>query len=200
MISTDHTNTLAVRLREGDLAAFNELYYQYNEPVFRNICKLIYPHEIAEDILQDVFLSLWEHRANLDPEKSVAGWLFVVSYHKSLNYLRQSVREAAEVKNAAEIISQTDHGNAQLEQYYDELLKTIHDAVEKLPLRKKEAFRLCKLEGRSYEEAGNILGVSTNTVREYIKSSNKLIRRYAGVESRTVFIVGAFDILLHLSS
>ena len=180
---------LILELQNNDLNSFNTLYYQYHQAVFRNICRLIYKYEVAEDILQEVFIALWEHRLTLDPNKPVAGWLFVVSYNKAMTWLKNAVKEAREIKNIIE--NSGKHEETPLkEQLYTEQLKILNGAIEELPLRKKQVFTLCKLEGRSYEEAGSIMGISAETVKEYIKMSNRLIRRHINSENNPAMLVG----------
>ncbi|WP_431212046.1 RNA polymerase sigma factor [Puia sp. P3] len=72
-----------------DLTAFDEIYHQYHNAVYSNIYKLVRQEAVAEDILQEVFIALWENRRRLEPAK-VAGWLFVTSYNKSVKYLKKS--------------------------------------------------------------------------------------------------------------
>lgn len=194
MALLEEEKQLVVQLQNNDLTSFNTLYYRHHQAVFRNICRLIYKYEVAEDILQEVFIALWEHRLTLDPDKPVAGWLFVVSYNRAMSWLKNAVKEAREIKIVVETTGK--HEETQLpEQRYTEQLKILNGAVEKLPLRKKQAFTLCKLEGRSYEEAGSILGISTDTVKGYIKMSNRLIRQHINSENNSAVLVGATSMI-----
>lgn len=181
MLSVEGQATRVIDLQKGDKRAFDDFYHQYYQPVYRNISKLIYQHDIAEDILQEVFLALWEHRSKLDPERSVGGWLFVVSYNKSINWLKRNNEERNFVPVSAIYAFDIEETQVQ-EQIFENQVALINNAVDQLPLRKKQAFRLCKLEGRSYEEAGELLGITTDTVKEYVKTSSQIIRRYIATQ------------------
>ena len=85
---------LARRLIKGDIAAFNEIYRKYFHPVYCNALKITREAPVAEDVVQEVFITLWEKKATIDPEKSLAGWLFIISYHRSVNILRKKLRES----------------------------------------------------------------------------------------------------------
>ena len=74
---TDDDGVLVKELQKGNLQSFNALYYKYYPSVFANICRLIKKQEDAEEILQDVFVSLWDKRATLNPDLSIGGWLMV---------------------------------------------------------------------------------------------------------------------------
>ena len=72
---------------------FENLYNQYSAAIYANIRKMVKPADVAEDILQDVFTVLWTNRAKLDPGQPIGNWLFVVSYHRSISYLKKKLRE-----------------------------------------------------------------------------------------------------------
>lgn len=193
----DHTK-LITALQENSTAAFDALYEMHHQAVFRNICKLVPQQDVAEDLLQEVFLALWEHRSSLDNTRQVAGWLFVVSYNKSVSWLKKSLREsmALQAMPAMEVaVDETLAG----EELYQQQLQALNLAVDQLPLRKKQAFRLCKLEGRSYEEAGSLLGISSSTVKEYVKSAAQLIRQQLFSEQDPSSLAGVAGLLLLIS-
>jgi RNA polymerase sigma-70 factor (family 1) len=161
----------------GDIRAFDDLYYKYHTAVFSNIFKLVRQQEAAEDILQDVFAALWENRGKMDRERSVAGWLFVVSHNKAIKFLAKKVKEKILVQEeaAAEIAEISDIGHQQVEYQYS----LINEAIENLSPQKKIVFTLCKLEGKTYEEAAQTLGISPQTVKEYVGAALKFIRAYS---------------------
>jgi RNA polymerase sigma-70 factor (ECF subfamily) len=85
---------LAVRLINNDVEAFNTLYWSYHGAIYFNVLRLTKDSRIAEDIVQEVFASLWEKRHSLDPKLDLSGWLFVVSHHKSISHLKRKLNEA----------------------------------------------------------------------------------------------------------
>ena len=161
----------------ADLADFDSLYYRYYQAVYANIYKMVNQQQCAEDILQEVFLSLWENRKSLDMEK-VAGWLFVVSYNKAATSLKKKLKEPAILVQEAGLPdtmllpAETD------EQLYQLRLSVVEEAINHLPARKKEVFRLCRFEGRSYDEVAELLGISVMSVKDYLKQSTQFIRKY----------------------
>src|SRR5437867_7510434 len=84
---------LVIRLQADDVEAFNALYWKYHQAVYANIYKLTKEVEAAKDILQEVFIALWEKRSTINVSQSVSGWLFVVSYNKSVTYLKKVLKE-----------------------------------------------------------------------------------------------------------
>lgn len=156
---------LVFRLHDDDIGAFDMLYQKYHQAIYRNIFKLTKDDDIARDILQDIFVALWEKRADINPDQSVSGWLFVLSFNKSISYLRKKVRETAVVNTMPFAETEADNGDVQLmdEQYY-----LLQQAINQLSPQRKKVFTLCKLEGKTYEEAAEKLNLSKHTVKEYL--------------------------------
>ena len=163
-----------VRLRRGQVEAFDALYQKYHRLVYANIIKLVKEKATTEDILQEVFIALWENRLAIQAGESVAGWLFVVSYHKSLAYLRRSLRQSLiETELATGIY--TDEQEASRK---DRQLQLLEDAIQQLSVQKRRVFELCKLQGKTYEEAANELNISRHTVKEYLSLAIAGIKEY----------------------
>ena len=176
-MSVDINKTTICELNNGNFAAFDILYKQYHKVVYSNISKFILQADIAEDILQDVFMSLWENRRKMDPSKDVGGWLFVVSYNKSIAFLKKRVKEnILFTENISEaIIADETAITGSISEIQLEHLK---EAINSLSPRKRKVFQLCRLEGKSYSEVASILGLSNETIKEYMKDSMKFIRNF----------------------
>jgi RNA polymerase sigma-70 factor (family 1) len=169
--------TLTAALTRDNLGAFDALYHKYHNAVFANIFKLVKQQEAAEDLLQDVFVALWENRKKIDSNKSVGGWLFVVSHNKAIKFLNKAVREKIHaLEDAALTIAETsdnEFGNLEYQSYL------INKAIDNLPPKKREVFTLCKLEGKTYEEAARAAGISPHTVKEYVSAASKFVKAYS---------------------
>jgi len=169
-------------LAQGQVSQFEELYHRYKQPVFANIRKMVRDPEAAEDLLQEVFLTLWEKRQTLNSD--LAGWLFVVSYNKAATYLKKQLREAAVVvrqPDLADLLPQLPPADDAL---YQQQLALVEAAVRQLPHRKQQAFQLCRFEGKSCEEAAATMGVSVASVRDYLKQATRLVRKYVRAAPR----------------
>lgn len=158
--------------------AFEDLYHRYKQPVYANIAKLVRQPEAAEDLLQEVFLTLWEKRHSLDPAQGVGGWLFVVSYNKAATYLKKQLKDAALVVRQPELADLLPQPPAPDEELYQHQLALVEAAVSRLPARKQQVFRLCRFEGKSCEEVATAVGVSVASVRDYLKQATRLVRAH----------------------
>jgi len=167
-------------LAQGDECMFGMLYDKYHHALYLNVIKLVHDPAEAEDIVQDAFLTLWSKRAQIDVERPVGGWLFTVSYNLSLDLLKKKLRQHAFMRVAANI--ETDGKGREFQEFQWSLLE---EAISHLSPKKKKAFQLCKLEGKSYEEASIELGISKYTINEYLKEGMAFIREY--VRQKTSF-------------
>ena len=181
------TNDLASRLRNDDINAFNTLYWEYHAAVYANALKLIKDPVIAEDIVQEVFVTVWGKRHTIDPEQDFAGWLFVISYHKTVDQLKRKLKDAlAHKKISISIEDQSILVNADLK---EEQLTAIEKAMDQLSPQKRKVFEICKMQGRTYKKAAEELHISKYTVKEYLSEALVSIRKYIGEHPRQTGIV-----------
>jgi len=80
---------LLCQLHHGDMQAFDILYHRYSQIIYANILKFLKNETSAEDLLQDVFLRIWENRSKIDPEQSFAAFLFTCSRNITFNFKRR---------------------------------------------------------------------------------------------------------------
>lgn len=166
---------LVCRLKAGDMRAFNEIYRLYFHPVFNNAVKLTRDQAVAEDILQEVFITLWEKRATIDPERSLAGWLFVLCYNRSINILRRRLRESLVYRQ----LPQPGESSPEDEVKFGIQWNILENAMSRLSPQRRRVFELCKLQGKSYEEAATELHISKYTVKEYLSAAVVAIKEYS---------------------
>jgi len=175
-LSQQEKNTL-IELREGNERAFEKIYQLYSARLFGKLIKLVKSEWHAREILQEVFLKLWEHRKSIDPEKSFRSFLFKIAENKVYDFFRKVARD----KNMASqliALSTTNYNSFNLVDSDDEHLAILHKAIEALPLQRQLVFRLCKLEGKSYKEVSDSLGISISTISDHIVKGTKSIRDY----------------------
>ena len=174
------------------MQAFDELYWKYQKAVYQNVYKLTRDSVIAEDIVQEVFIGLWEKRNTINTNRPVAGWLFVSSYNRSINALKKKLKESLAYRS----LDQQDTNQAYDQSVADLQLSILEKAIAELPPQKRKVFEICKLQGRSYEEAATELNISKHTVKEYLSSAISYIKEYArqhaglGIQAASLFAAG----------
>ncbi len=176
-VSKNKEQFLIIQLVEGNQHAFKELYYIYASAIRFNISKFIKDQETVNDLLQEVFIILWEHRQEIDPQKGVAPWLYTVSYNKALKYLRQKIKEGSTEVNPL-LLSLLADETYSLQNDDEARLAIIYEAMDKLPERQRMAFSEYKLKGKSLSQVAEEMGITKDSVKGYLKDARKAILKY----------------------
>ena len=185
---------LLSRLEKGDMQAFDDLYWKYQKAVYQNVYKLTRDSIIAEDIVQEVFISLWEKRTTIDTSRSVAGWLFVSSYNRSVNALKKRLKESLAYKNLAAPHTEPEYDQAAT----DIQLHVLEKAIGQLTPQQRRVFELCKLQGRSYDETAAELKISKHTVKEYLSAAIASLKEFARQHPELSLVITSMFTANHL--
>ncbi|WP_051416505.1 RNA polymerase sigma factor [Asinibacterium sp. OR53] len=168
---------LLEQLIAGDEAAFKQLYFLYSERLYGNLLKLLKSESIAQEILQDVFMKIWDRRQHIDTEKSFRSYLFRIAENMVCNFYKKASREKALLQ---QLVSKSSEEYAHVEEtlFSKEQKSFLHNAIESLPPQRKQVFELCKVEGKSYDEVSGLLGISISTISDHIVKANRFLREY----------------------
>lgn len=166
---------LLTQVSIGDEKAFNKLHDFYRPSIYRFIYKFIKSTELSNDICQEVFMKLWEDRSVIQEINSFKSYLFTITKNHTFNCLK---RAAVEDRIKGEVLksyhtSKNDTEDVLLAKEYQQFLQTILDT---LPPQSRTVFKLCRQQEKSYEEAAQILGVSSNAIKKHMVKSMKVIR------------------------
>lgn len=164
-------------LKQGDEEAYLQLYDRYHSGLYAWLLGFVKIPEFAQDIVQEAFLKIWEIRARLNPDQSFPAFLYKISRNRAIKLLKKAADdEKLRVRIRTYLQQSAEDPALQLQwQQYQELL---HKAIASLPSQRQKVFRLCRQEGKSYEEAAQELGISKNTVKEHMVAAVKDIKKY----------------------
>lgn len=168
---------LLFQLHNGNEYAFEKIYEIYSPRLFGKLLKLLKSENLAKEILQDVFVKLWAHRQSVDPEKSFRSYLFKIAENSVFDFFRKVARERV---LQAELIalSTVDYSVNEEMVFSEENIARLQQAIDLLPPQRQQIIRLCKLEGKSYKEVSQLLGISVSTISDHIVKGTKAIRDY----------------------
>ncbi len=166
-------------LKAGNQVAFSYFYHKYKLPLYSNILRLTKSHDLATELLQEVFVKLWQKRSFTDTEKDFRAYLYTIAQHTVYDFFRTASRQR---KLREELIA----ANRTAPEYnpvdetlsYRESLEALHDGIAQLPPQCRHIFKLCKLEGMSHDEVASSLGISTATVNNHIVKATKILKRH----------------------
>ncbi|MGQ1910378.1 RNA polymerase sigma-70 factor [Marinifilum sp. RC60d5] len=160
------------KLKNGDRKAFQMLYSE----MFPKLCafanKYINDREVSIDIVQDVFVRIWDHRTSIRSNTSFSSFLFVTVKNASINYLRKQKSSTKLHQDYTSLNSDTLFEFNKLEQ---DVFATVYDYIQSLPKRSREIM-LLTLNGVSNDEIRTELGISVNTVKTLKKHSYRKMR------------------------
>ena len=163
-------------LRVGDEYAFLELYNRYKFRITGNLMKLLKSEDLVEELLQDLFLKLWDTRAQLDPEKSLRSYLFKISENMVMDVFRKAARDKRmQVKLRSAQTETYSHIEEKI--FSDQDNSLLQQAIDKLPPQRKQVFMLCKIEGKSYKEVSELLGISASTINDHLLKANRFLKQ-----------------------
>ena len=182
---------LLLLLKQGDEQAFVKLYDQYSVRILKKLIKLLKDDEIAKELLQDVFLKVWEKRENLNPEKNFRAFLFRITENLVMDFFR---RVASEKKIMAHLIRVSTELYTHTEEFIDfkEGSAILQQAIDTLPTQRKKIFNLCKIEGKSYEEAGKLLGISAGTVNDHMVKAIRAVKKHFKGNTALIVLITEF--------
>ncbi len=176
-------------LKNGEPEAYKDVF-RILYPRMKGYSRLfIHDQNQVEDLIQEVFLILWEKRNSIDPEKSIESLLFVTLRNRCLNALKETrlreknIAAASLPVNELQYLYQLDFMDQEGRSLEEELVVSFHQAIDALPSRMKEIFLLCKLEGRRQKEVAEELGITVKAVEKHIagakvRISRQLTRQY----------------------
>lgn len=163
------------RLSKGDEAAFVSIFDLYSARIYNFIIKYVQSPPLAEDLTQEVFMKLWESRAQVTKIESFKAYLFVIARNHTLNSLKKAFKSEAAV---GEVVKNyvTQRSNTEEDILHKEYLQFLKRVLDSLPERSRRIFILCREEGKSYEEVAAAMGISKNAVKNHMVFSMKLLR------------------------
>jgi len=178
---------LMQKITAGDMSAFDVLYARYSRRIYKFAFSILKSQEDAESIVQDVYLSLWEKRSEIEKGASVRYYIFTIAYNASVSVLRKKARESRYV-DYLKYIQNIEHSSADMEIEYKELNDKLNDVIDKLPDRQREIYKLHRFEGLKYQEIADKLNISVNTVENHMSRALRTIRGKIGNYSLAVIL------------
>ena len=167
-------------LKSGDLAAFTEIYNRFKGLLYIYACKITRDDDIAEDLVQDIFIYLWDKRQTINFTSSISSYLYSAVRYKFFDLVdKQKVRE--DYVNAFQAF--LDQGEYQTDNYIieKELSAVIEKEVNNLPAKMREVFLLSRKEYLSNRQIAERLDISEKTVKNQISTALKTLRIKLGL-------------------
>lgn len=166
-------------LKNGDERAFSELYNLYWDKLFISAYNKLKNRELCEDILQEVFISLWNKRQTLIIKTTLKNYLYASVTYKVYDVFRKNT-DLLNNELLDKFDQRIQESNPETVLMHQELIAQIEIAIEALPEKSKVVFKLSREEQLTYIEIAKKLNISTKTVEAHISKSLRLLRNSLG--------------------
>ncbi|WP_029905349.1 RNA polymerase sigma factor [Prevotella sp. 10(H)] len=165
-------------ISNGDYLSYNQLFMYYYNPLCRYAFSIIKSKTDAEDIVQELFLNIWNNRKRLEIYTNVSSYLYSAIRNMTLNYIRDNNKNKIPLENIQDI------ENTSEEQFLEqeEFRKALNDCIKELPQRCREVLILQRVKGLRQKEISEKLNISIKTIKNQIWISMQRIKICIGLK------------------
>jgi len=187
----DEAEELAL-LARGDEHAFAKLYNRYKNRVFTTALRYLKVRELAQEVVQETFLKVWELRSSFANVKNAEAYIFTMARNRTLTHLKKLTNDLSAQLHYAVAYSRHEvaGGRELLEEENDRILE---ETLGLLTPQQRKVYALSREEGLSHQAIAEKLNISTNTVNNHIKDSLKVMRRrlqpYIGITTLPILLM-----------
>lgn len=174
---TKSNKELLLLIQKDDKVAFYHLYERYGKRLYGFVLRFLKQEEDAEEIVQEVFIKIWESRNKINIYSSFESFIFTIAYNETMSLLRKRITEnkylehlkSIQFKYTPEIIEEI---------HYKELNEKVQSLLNELTPRQKEIFLLSREEGLSHNEIAKNLNISVLTVKKHIANTLSFLKSH----------------------
>lgn len=173
-LAPTYEKQLLQQAARGSRRAFGRLFDVYFQKLGAYIFKVTKNRVFAEEIVQEVFIKLWEQRADLEKIQNFEAYLFRISKNRTLNFLRDRSAERIRVeKLQQEHLQLVQLPEVFTEHYY----RIVDQAVSELPPRQQRIYHLVRNKNKKYDEVATEMNISKETVRKHMFLALRFLKR-----------------------
>ncbi len=179
------------KFKNGDILAFRKIYDGFSEPLYRFAYSYLKDSFEAEEIVQDVFLKVWEKRDEIDEQKSFKSYLYRITINKIFNELKHRVvkqKYEQHLLNFDQLTHETPESSIQ----FQELNKKLELLLTKLPEQQRAIFIMSRWKGLSNAEIAEKLNLSIRTVENQIYRAAKFVKLHLNDDYPIAILIIAF--------
>lgn len=178
---------LVISLKEGDHKAFTALYNLYWKQVY-NFCRLYTQEDVAEEVMQEVFIKLWTARASIDEDEDLKAYLFIITRNLIFNQNRKKSYETAFKMTLITAVEESCEFEDEISA--NDLKEYIDTLIQEMPTQRQAIFNLSRKEYLSYKEIAAKLNVSETLVEQSIGRTIKFLK------TKIAFLITTFILLI----
>lgn len=175
-------------LKAGDREAYAVLYDRYGKELYAYAITLVKLQELAEDLVHDVFIKIWDARQKLSVEKNFKSYLYRVCHNRACDINKEVARNRNLLEKLIEYYQPGSDPDQELSGDAKDFTQLLNDALNQLTPQRRRIYNLCKVEKKSYLEVARELHIAPNTVKNHMAQILAILRDYFR-ERSTAFLV-----------
>ena len=167
--------TILEELKKGNHDAFSEIFEHYSSSLFQFSLGYLKSEQAAEDVVQEVFVKIWDNRKSIKTNTSFKSYLFKIALNSVRRYFNLLSR-FNDLKH--DIIAESVDAKSDFDDRtdYQFMLDKLDEFIKRMPEKRREVFCLKKLEGKSLREISDELGITTKTVEYHITEAMHFLK------------------------
>lgn len=184
---------LLEQCRHGNEAAFNVLFRRYFNKLHQFTFKFVKDEVIAESLVLDLMLQIWQKSEQIDTRLDIAPYLFTAMKNRVFNHIRKKYQETVALEEIPEKHQLSNTPDEALEA--SELASAYHHILEQLSPQRKKVFEMSRNQAMSHKEIAAELKLSVNTVENHISASIRFLRQNLKNHTDIAFVLTSFFLL-----
>lgn len=174
----DNEVLLVQQMQAGSEEAFTALFNYYSPKLYANIIRMLRDAEMTEEIVQELFMKIWQKRKSIGLKENFAGYIYRIAQNLIHDYFRKIKKDRKLLERFRLILAEESYDHIEATLRYHESAAILSEAVERLSPQQKKVYHFVKEEGCTYKQAAELMGISPQTVKEYLTSATKSIKKY----------------------
>lgn len=175
-----YLNILVQKLMDGNITAFNQLFEIYSSKLYHFAYGYLKSKEDSEELVQEVFIKIWEKRTEIKDELDFQSYLFTIAYNQVKKYFRSKNIVSKYLEYAKQ--AQTVTPSTEQDINFSELNEIIENLIERMPEKRKQVFIKSRIEGKNILEIAKEMTISKKTAENHLHSALKFLRTELGRE------------------
>ena len=190
----NNEQSILERLKLGDQEALSALYHRYSGPLLYYVQRTARSPFLAEDVVHDTFVKVWQNRDQLDASKPFKPYVFTIAKRTLLNLLRRA-RQESDILTEIKKYTLEEENTTDLHLAYNESSVLLNEAIEGLSGQVKETFIRCRIQGMSYKQAAEALNITESTVNKHMSKALQSIREHIRLKNGLSVLLAVISLL-----
>lgn len=175
MPKIESINIAVKRLIRDDKTALDELYNYYYPKLYVFSKRFLKVEDDINDILQDVFVKLWENRRKIKSVETFNAWIFTITKNTIISYFREKIK-LTEFESRVREMATAEGYLTETSTEYEDIKEKVGQLIEQLPEKRKHVFKLSREQGLSNKEIAAEMGISVKTVEDHIMHATRFLK------------------------